>query len=58
MKAFIILLFFSLIAMFIAGCSSVKTVSDQVRLMNAVSEGDKPGVSCLDEPAVRRLIDN
>ena len=58
MKPVIVLLFFSLIAMFIAGCSSVKTVSDQMLLMNAVSEGDKPGVSCLDEPAIKRLIDN
>ncbi len=48
----------SIILFFITGCFSIKTVSDQMRLMSAVSESGKPGVSCLDEPAVRRLIDS
>lgn len=46
------------ILLFIAGCASIKTVSDKVRLMNATTTNSETGKRCLDEVAVRSLIEN
>ncbi len=58
MKFVMILLCAFIMAVFIVGCSSIKVVSDKVRLMSEITtKNNEPGKR-LDEAAVRRLIDD